>query len=472
MSADEAKLALYDGVLLPNSIRDMNDAMFAGLADDILDGWVAIESTGVQVPKEMADILKPNIDKLRKAATQGAWKRAYMRYNQIFKIYATMTPGFVVRNAYSATFMNKVAGVSNTAIMDGTKAMIAYQKHGPTKWLDVLGITDVAERAIYEDAMRSVMATGRGIQSDFIAPALKGTWGEKIVNNRATKLLGNANEFVENSVRFPMALDSMRKGYGFDEAVYRIRRYHFDYTDLSEFDEGAKQFIPFWVWTTKNLPLQITEQLIHPQYYVLYDKIREANPVSADIMLPSWLSESGPMGLVGNTIFSPDLPQLRLRSTAEGLVDPMRLLGQMNPLVKLPIELTFDRQAATGQPFTGKYEQAKGADKAIAWLAENLGVDAIGRTGADGKLEINPKVNYALGNLIPTVGTAQRLSGGAIGGKDTYEERMLTSWLTALGVPVKNIGPRQQRGEAINRQFKIAEELRKLSQKGKIEKNG
>lgn len=472
LSADEAKLALYDGVLIPNSLRDIDAAKFAGLADDILDGWTAIESLGIQVPKEMSDILKPNIEQLRKAATSNTWFQAYKRYNQIFKIYATMTPGFVVRNAYSAAFMNKIAGVDNKAIMDGTKAMIAYHKHGPSKWLDVLGITDVADREVYETAMRSVMATGRGIQSDFISPALAGTWGERIVNNKATQLLGRANEFVENSVRFPMALDSMRKGYGYDEAVYRISRYHFDYTDLSATDEMMKNFIPFWVWTTKNLPLQLVEQMIHPQYYQAYNRIQESNPVSSEILLPAWLSESRPMGFLGgNNIFSPDLPQLRLRSTAEGLVDPLRLLGQANPLVKLPIELSFDKQSATGQPFTGKYDKAKGIDKAVAWLADNLGIDAVGRTGAEGELEINPKFNYALGNLLPSIGTAQRLSGGAIGGKPTYEERQLSSLATFFGLPIRSIGEGQQRGEAISRQFRFAEELKGLAQKGKIEKN-
>jgi hypothetical protein len=472
LSADEAKLALYDGVLIPNSLRDIDASKFAGLADDILDGWTAIESLGIQVPKEMSDILKPNIEQLRKAATSNTWFQAYKRYNQIFKIYATMTPGFVVRNAYSAAFMNKIAGVDNKAIMDGTKAMIAYHKHGPSKWLDVLGVTDAADREVYETAMRSVMATGRGIQSDFISPALAGTWGERVVNNKATQLLGRANEFVENSVRFPMALDSMRKGYGYDEAVYRISRYHFDYTDLSKTDEMMKNFIPFWVWTTKNLPLQLVEQMIHPQYYQAYNRIQESNPVSSEILLPAWLSESRPMGFLGgNNIFSPDLPQLRLRSTAEGLVDPMRLLGQANPLVKLPIELSFDKQSATGQPFTGKYDKAKGLDKAVAWLADNLGIDAVGRTGAEGELEINPKFNYALGNLLPTIGTAQRISGGAIGGKPTYEERQLSSLATFFGLPMRSIGEGQQRGEAISRQFRFAEELKGLAQKGKIEKN-
>ena len=472
LASDEAKLAMYDSIIIPSAITDIDAAKFAGIADDILDGWAAIESTGVQIPKEFADVMKPNIAKMRKIANSNAYFNVYKRYNQIFKIYATMTPGFVVRNAMSATFMNKVAGVENKAIMDGTKAMIAYHKHGPTKWLDELGITDVVERAVYEDSIRAVMATGRGIQSDFIVPSLKGSVGEKLVNNKATNFFGRANEFTENAVRFPMALDSIRKGYKYDEAVYRITRYHFDYTDLSGFDETMKQFIPFWVWTSKNLPLQLTEQLIHPKMYANYERLQRESPVASDIMLPSWLGEQGPIGLGGNTVLAPDLPQLRLGSTAKSLADPKRLLGQANPLVKLPIELLLaDKQLALDIPFTDKYEQAKGADKAIAALASALGVDAIGQRDADGNLTINPKVNYALGNLIPTVGTAQRLSGGAIGGKATYNERMATSWLNALGIPIRDIGPRQQRGEAINRQFKLAEELQNLSRKGKIGKN-
>lgn len=472
LGSDEAKLAMYDSIIIPSAIADIDAAKFAGIADDILDGWTAIESTGIQIPKEFGDVLKPNVAKMRKMANSNAYFNVYKRYNQIFKIYATMTPGFVVRNAMSATFMNKVAGVENSAIMDGTKAMIAYHKHGPEKWLDVLKITDKADREIYESAMRAVMATGRGIQSDFIAPALKGTWGERIVNNKATDMLGRANEFTENSVRFPMALDSLRKGYQYDEAIYRITRYHFDYTDLSGFDETMKNFIPFWVWTSKNLPLQMTEQLIHPKMYANYERLQRENPVASDLMLPSWLGEQRPMGIGAETVIAPDLPQLRLGSTAKSLADPKRLLGQANPLVKLPIELLLaDKQLALDIPFTDKYEKAKGADKALSALASALGVDAIGQRDAEGNLMINPKVNYALGNLLPTLGTAQRLSGGAVGGKATYDERMLTSWLNALGIPVRKVGERQQRGEAINRQFKVADELQYLSRKGKIQKN-
>ena len=473
LGADEANLAMYDAVMIPNSLRDIDAARFAGLADDILDGWKAIESTGVQIPKEMGDILKPNIEMLRKAANSNAWFQAYKRYNQIFKIYATMTPGFVVRNAYSAAFMNKIAGVDNKAIMDGTKAMIAYHKHGPDKWLDVLNITDAGERAVYEEAMRSVMATGRGIQSDFISPALKGTLGERLVNNKATELLSRANEFTENAVRFPMALDSMRRGYGYDESVRRISRYHFDYTDLSKIDEGAKNFIPFWVWTTRNLPLQIVEQMVHPKYYNMYNRLQKDFPVSSEVILPSWLVAVGPLGFMGgSTVFAPDLPHLRLADTAKSFVDPKRLLGQANPLIKLPVELMGDRQLAMDIPFTDEYEKAKGADKALAGLASMLGVDSVGKRDENGQLTINPKVNYALSNLIPTLGTAQRLSGGAIGGKATYNERMLSSWLTAFGIPVRNVGERQQRGEAINRQFKLAKEIKNLSDKGKVPKSG
>ena len=205
--------------------------------------------------------------------------------------------------------------------------------------------------------------------------------------------------------------------------------------------------------------------------YANYGGLQRENPVASDVMLPSWLGEENPISLGGKSVLAPDLPQLRLGATAKSLADPRRLLGQANPLVKLPIELLGNRQLAMDIPFTDKYEQAKGADKAIAALANALGISGIGQRDAEGNLTINPKVNYALGNLIPTLGTAQRLSGGAIGGKATYDERMLTSWLNALGIPRRDIGPRQERGEAINRQFKIADEIKRLSRQGKVQKN-
>lgn len=472
LGADEAQLALLETVELP-AARDALDAAVRGyfggqLRDDIEKGWVALESTGVKIPEEFNAIIKPNIDKLRKAAEQNNWIYAYKKYNQIFKTYVTMTPGFLIRNAMSATFMNKVGGVDNKWINAGTAAAVAYRKHGPNGWLKALNLKDDAEREIYETMLRSVRATSRGVTSDLDGPVLRGGWADKVANkiadNFATRGMSRANEFVEDMVRFPMALDTLMRGGSYDDAVYRVTRFHFDYSDLSQFDETMKNFIPFWVWTTRNLPLQMTEMLLRPKYYAAYDKLEERNPVAADVMLPAWARSAGAMGISGNVVAMPDMPQNRLFQTAQGFITPSKLVGQANPLVKLPIEMLANKQLALDIPFNDKYEEAKGIDKAIAAIASKVGLEGIGREEG-GKTTISPKFQYALGNILPPIAQVQRYTGGAAGGKSTYKERQLSSILTALGIPVREFGEQQQRGEAINRQFQVAELMKEIARR-------
>jgi hypothetical protein len=155
----------------------------------------------------------------------------------------------------------------------------------------------------------------------------------------------------------------------------------------------------------------------------------------------------------------------RLDATVESFGIP-RVLGQANPLVKLIPELLIaDKQLALDIPFSDKYEEAKGLDKAVAQLGEMLGVESIGRRNPEGVLEISPKVSYAMGNIFPPIATGQRLAGGGAGGKSTYQERQLSSILNFFGVPVREVGPRQERSETIGRQFKISDLLQELSRR-------
>lgn len=473
LHADEAQLA-YTEAFLQQSKEMITEAelgrFLPKIIDDIQDGWRVIEGMGIQMPPDMAEKLLPNVNKLRQRAEMNAFKRAFMDYQNAFKVYATMSLGFGVRNALSATFMNTVAGVGFDEMGRGIKAAAAYHKHGPVKWLDELGITDATERALYEEAFRAVHATGRGVMDDFMSPTVKGVQ-EKILNNKATRAFGRINSFVEDSVRLPMALDTLRKGGSYDDAVYRISRYHFDYSDLSQIDETTKRyFVPFWIWTTRNIPLQLTEQVLRPSTYVNYERLRERNPVSEDIIMPKWLAETGPLGLGGNWVLNPDLPNNRLLSTAESLVNPKRLIGQMNPLIKVPLEMIADKRLAQDIPFTDKFQEARGMDKLLAELGR-LGLPT-GRENAEGVMEVSPKWAYAAGSLLPPVSMIQRLTGGVLGGSDSYDERQLSSMLSWLGVPARQVGARQERGELIGRQFDIADFLKGLAQRGVIESNG
>lgn len=475
LHADEAQLAYYEayqkvseGLVQSARIGDL----LPKAIDDILDGWQRIEGMGIQMPPEMAEKLLPNLTKMRNIATRQPWQRAIMNYQSAFKIYATMSLGFSVRNAISATFMNATDGVAVAEMENGLKGAISYLRHGPNEWINKMGITDMTERALYEEGLRAVHATGRGISDDFVAPTARG-FSEKVMNNKVTRFFGRTNSFVEDAVRLPVALDTLRKGGTYDDAVYRISRLHFDYSDLSEIDETAKRyFIPFWVWTTRNIPLQITQQLLRPSTYSTYEKIRERHPVSDDILMPEWLAEVGPIGLGGNLVLAPDLPQNRLASTAAKFVSMDRLAGELNPIFKIPLEMVADKQLAMNIPFSDKFNEARGVDKLLAGFGAITGSEQFGRRNADGELEVNPEISYALANLLPPIGVLERLSGGRLGGKDTYAERARTSQLSWLGIPVREVGERQQRGEAINRQFQIADFIKDLATRGVIPSDG
>lgn len=472
--ANEAQLAYHDAFMAPAAQQAIDLASAGSLLpkaiDDIQAGWEAIANTGLQMPKEYADVIKPNLMKLRNRANQGLFKTVLEKYQSVFKVYATMSAGFAVRNGLSATFMNTVAGVDAKHQLLGIDAAIQYRRKGATKWIDALG--NKVNKDMAGESMRAVYATGRGISDEFMSPQVVGALG-KLTDNPLTRGFGAMNTFVEDSVRFAMAYDTLAKGGTFDDAVYRISRYHFDYSDLSKVDEEVKRFlIPFWIWTTRNIPLQMTEQLMRPGAYNAYENLRNRNPIAGDVLVPKWLAEQGPISLGGNMLLNPDLPQNRLYSTATGLLDPKKLAGQANPLIKVVMELIADKQLAMDIPFTDKFQDARGLDKALAAIGAATGIDALGYRDAQGNLQVNPRASYALSTLLPPVATAERLTGGIAGGKTTYQERQLSSLLSWLGIPIRNLGEQQQRGEAINRQFQIADLLKELARKGVIQSGG
>lgn len=480
LGADEAQLAYLDTILIPDAVMQQSAAMQGLLGpkmrDDVKAGWEALRSGGVQVPKDLHDVMTTNINKLANRAEWGNFRRAYMNYHQAFKTYATMSPGFLVRNAMSATFMNHVAGVSAENMIDGMQAAKALRKHGVSGWLGPKGlnITDPEQIKFYETALRASEATGRGIADDFTSPIIGSGNAQRVLNfvqkNRTTEWFAKGNDFVERAVRLPMAMDTLRQGKSFDEAVYRITRYHFDYTDLSKLDETAKLFVPFWVWTTKNLPLQWTEQLLRPSTYAAYERVKERNPVTSDIAQPAWLSETGPMGLFGDWVLNPDLPMSRMGSSAKSFTTFSGLMGQANPLIKTGPEWFAKKSFGTNIPFPKNDTEAKGLDKVLATIGEKLGIDWIGYKDAEGMLVINPALSATIGNVIPPIAKAERLTGGYLGGKSTYNERWLSSLLTELGIPMRNVGAGQQRGEIINRQFQGSDMMKQLEKLGKVDK--
>jgi hypothetical protein len=483
--------------------------VMAPVEQRVLEGWEAILGLGVQAPEQLLSVWKPNLQKLLAKSNAGMVRQFLSAANNLFKTYAVTSVGFVVRNSYSSMFMNAVAGVDGMTAVNGVKAMNALNKYGPAKWLDELGIVDPVLRGQYEEALKAAIATGlQGSFTDLREPVIGGTLGERLINllepytlgtrldiggsrvgefvkeqgvasNIYTRKVRKANTRVEAAVRFPMALDTILKGGSYDDAVAKVTRYHFDYTDLSKLDEVALQFVPFWIWTTRNIPNQITNQFMRPNAYNIYEKVQQTLPVDSEQIVPEWQESREPLGvgrgdvpLLGEGYYTiqPDLPQQRLQEGLRSILDPRRLVGQAYPIYKLPFEYIAGKQLGIDVGPFPERTPARGLELAAVNVLESIGFDPV--YDKQGNKTIKGFTQYALGNAIPLISRIQRLSGGSLGGKENYATRTGQSWLNELGIPITIIKDDNVRSELINRQFTLKDLTKELISRNLIPSEG
>ena len=489
-------------------------AIMAPVEARVLEGWEAILGLGVQAPEQLLSVWKPNLQKMLAKSNAGMTQRFLAASRDLFKTYAITSVGFVVRNSYSSMFMNAVAGVDGMTAVNGVKAMNALNKYGAVKWLDELGIVDPVLRGQYDQALKAAIATGlQGSFTDLREPVLAGTLGERVINllnktgldstslgtrmqpvaenaadfvrrqgfstNSYTRGVRRANTRVEAAVRFPMALDTILKGGSYDDAVAKVTRYHFDYSDLSKLDEVALQFVPFWIWTTRNIPNQITNQFMRPNAYNIFEKVQQTLPVDSEQIIPEWQESREPLGLgrfnvplLGEGYYTsqPDMPQQRLQEGLRSILDPRRLIGQAYPFVKLPVEYFAGKQLGIDVGPFPERTPARGLELAAVNVLESIGFDPI--YDKEGNKTIAGFTQYALGNAIPLISRIQRLSGGSLGGKENYATRTGQSWLNELGIPITIIKDNNVRSEFINRQFTLKDLTKELISRNLIPAEG
>ena len=182
--------------------------------------------------------------------------------------------------------------------------------------------------------------------------------------------------------------------------------------------------------------------------------------------MPTWLANRNPLGFGGGSVLNPDLPQIDMADQIRMLADPQRLVSQLNPLIKLPIELMGERQLGTDTPFSTKPQAVRGPLDFPSALVGAL----FGQTdyNANGDLMMSSKAQYALPNLLPTLATLQRLLP-QLGGKEAYVDRQSSSLLGALGVPWRGISQAEQAATLTGRQFALKDYLSKLTSGGYLQ---
>ena len=423
--------------------------------DEVQKGFTSLKELGFagsEAENHIANILL-NMKRTESPVIMRELNRFIGPYTQFFKAYATLSPGFHVRNALSNTFALFGAGAETGSMHEGLGLFRQYHeaiKSGTTatKWLEGLA---PEVRAHAEVALGSMEAAGGGRSMEAFGSYMEQS--NTLHDNWALRKSRKMGSNVEDSARFMLGFDSAKKGLDMESAAIRTKRYLFDYTDVGVADETIKQIVPFWMWMSRNLPMTIVNQWTNPRAYATYANITRnmSIPDGPDSLTPSYLSEQGGIKVAEDWWITPDTGFNRLQSTIGQVGNFSKMASMVNPVFRLPIELMGDKKMYNGAPLGKKMEAPTGGllSPAVGMLASLLGQS---ETNAAGEQVVSDKFNYGLTNAIPFLNQSERL----IPNTDAQDQKKVANWMSYLGVPVKKVTTDMRQGEQKRRNFDAA----------------
>jgi hypothetical protein len=285
----------------------------------------------IAVREEVAGMFQ-NIKRLDDPWVARQADKLLKEYTQFFKSYATGSEGFHIRNAMGNVFMLVAAGGKPDELSRGLKIYRDWQQATKEGMLlpDFINKYPAAERQAVASALSLSGATGYGQFGEIAAGAGVGKTGitgrtatgltpfagrkipfggGRVIPGKQFELLKTASEkafapfrglrklgtAVEESTRFALLYDGVKQGYSPQEAANRVNKYLIDYSDITTLDKNFKAIQPFWMWMSRNLPLQIENMWMNPKAYQIYNSFKRniQDEEGASPFLPDYLKEQG-----------------------------------------------------------------------------------------------------------------------------------------------------------------------------------
>ena len=223
-------------------------------------------------------------------------------------------------------------------------------------------------------------------------------------------------------------LHSLRNGKNMEQALTSVLRVHFDYWDLTKFEQMMRTTVmPFYTWRARNTAFQVQRVLENPRLaraqYRVYQEMENDDPG----FTPVWFEPTRfQTGIPGLSVRLPD-PTLDLYETNKTLQSISQARGldkfgvtvnwfvrDTSPIIKLPARLYQGRnelgwnQKDDGTrlvpvPVVGKIPALRG-------LAELIGAERV--EGDDtGTVYTSPAMAGLIRDMIPVLGRADRVRG-------------------------------------------------------------
>lgn len=419
--------------------------------------------------------------------------RLYDKGMNVWKGYATASPGFVFRNAYTGFFNMWLDGVAPDNVKKFTSFLRKYHDEGTEKalvWAKGTGRYSDAELVNLEKALEAASASGWGLTPQEVSTQLvgsKATANPLSAEFAPTRAVRSLSSDVEAVMRGAHAFDVLQRGGNVMNAISRVEKFHFNYRDITEFDRAAKRVSPFWTFYSRNMALQAEiwtrfPHKLNRSYFNVKRNLELGN--DPDEVVPGYYEEMGavrtPFGERdgGTWYFTPDLPSLRFRQDLGQLTgtdgdgfSPLRLISDTGPAIKVPVEMAANRKLFTDIPFKNRlYDytsdgEIEGREPAgllsgkvpftdveipvVSDVIKNAANLLPGTEIVNGDLLMQDNTQSAIEDFVPLLGRQSRLDPTT----DKYSDRRAQSVLSFLGVPVRKNTTQSIRGELYGRQI-------------------
>lgn len=450
---------------------------FVDLLKSGLSGWKEYAQNKI-AHEEIADFLNLT-SKISSKEDVGALLKFYDKAMNLWKGYAILSPGFHFRNTFGGLFNQYVDGVELGNVNKFRKAWLHPERANPE---DVALVRQIQEAGIMEGGQAThevvghlsptppiplVGKVGLPAQANPLSTEFAPFQGSRGGIHRGEKtIIPGANQ-VENMLRGSHAFDVMKRGGSIHDAIERVYKFHFNYDDLSNFERGvARRFVPFWTWTSRNLPLQIEMMFRNPVAYERYLQLKhniELHTSEEDIV-PSYFGEIGAIRLPFDTqgaqaYLAPDLPFLKVGQQATSVQDAA---ASLSPIIKTPIELWAGKQFFSDIPFKpGLFP----APTAFIPFTDTLSRFGLAKKSRTGQWLMSEKTAYTIEQALPILGRMRRLAPN----EEKYQSRQAATWLSyVFGIGVRANTESQQYGEIARRAGALKSKVAELQSMGLV----
>lgn len=387
--------------------------------------------------------------------------RLYDRVLGAFKSGVTIyNPSHHIRNAIGDIWLSSLDGVITPAPYMAS-ARVLHSQRG--RYKDMMGVMDITDPEALSRAMTrpgdTIITTkgGQQLTAEQIYTGafnsgilMKATQLEDIIEGggrlikdlpvtqgRVRQAAHGASELRDHYVRLAHFIHALKKSKTknlddlFHEAAHRVKRYHPDGMDMTEFERTVmRRLIPFYSWQRKSIPLIVEAMVQRPGLVTVYPKGMQelqdlmgvepvagmGDPFPADQMFPEWIRAKGigplltpenPLAQLarneppGYVMINPSVP---FNDAMADFADPIRMLrSSLTPVASVPMSL-YGGEDPLGIPI--EHSKVGPISGAPAYLAQQA---------------------------LPPLATGARLTGSTRP-EESFSPEQLIRWLTASGL--------------------------------------